>query len=327
MAYERREYAGAAPATTLNGAISNSTTTITLTDGTGYPTGATGPFWIVVDPTLSTEEKIKCTSRSGNVITATGRGGANGDGTSAVSHTSGAVVKHVFTKTDADEANAHYADTTLDHHTQYSLVAGTRAFTGLTAIAAIAGSSAVGDAASAGTGNTLARANHVHGREAFATPSATSRPGDAAGAGSATTVPHSDHAHAREAFGTNTVAADQTRSTPGGTYGDLATVGPTVPSLTTGTAALVILQATMYSSTVGEVANMSFTVSGATTLAASDTRRLTYTVPIASAQLGACAAIPVTLTAGSNTFAAKYATGAGNTVHFLDRSLTVIPLN
>lgn len=324
MTHERRETAGAAPATTLNGAITNSATSCALTDGTGYPTGAVGPFFLVFDPGLSLEEKVKPTARSGNNITGMTRGA---DGTSAVAHASGAVVKHVFTKTDADEANAHYADATLDHHTQYSLVAGTRAFTGLTAIAAIAGSSAVGDAASAGTGNTLARANHVHGREAFATPSGTSRPGDAAAAGSATTVPHSDHTHAREAFGTNTVATDQTRSTPGGTYGDLATVGPTVSSLTTGTSALVILQATMYSSTVGEVANMSFTVSGATTLAASDTRRLTYTVPIASAQLGACAAIPVTLTAGINTFAAKYATGAGNVVHFLDRSLTVIPLN
>lgn len=166
MAYERREYAGAAPATTLNGAISNSTTTITLTDGTGYPTGATGPFWIVVDPALSTEEKIKCTSRTGNVITATGRGGANGDGTSAVSHTSGAVVKHVFTKTDADEANAHYADTALDHHTQYhntarhvavSHVIGTHLPTPATPTTV-----EIGTAASAGTTGPAAAEDHAH---------------------------------------------------------------------------------------------------------------------------------------------------------------------
>jgi hypothetical protein len=328
MAYERREYAGAAPATTLNGAINNSATTITLTDGTGYPTGATGPFWIVVDPTLSTEEKIKCTSRSSNTITATGRGGANGDGTSAVSHSSGAVVKHVWTKTDADEANAHYADATLDHHTQYSLVAGTRAFTGLTAIAAIAGSSAVGDAASAGTGNTLARANHVHGREAFGTPSGTERPGTANAAGAATTVARSDHAHGMFTAGTATVATDQSRTAT--SYGDLTTAGPTVSSLTTGTLALVILQAGMYTATSGENPRMSFTVSGATTIAADDARNL-HMVMVAdgsnTGDVSLCAAIPVTLTAGSNTFQAKYASSSGNAVHFLNRSLTVIPLN
>lgn len=328
MAYERRQYSGNAPATTLSAGINNSVTSIGVTDGTGYPDGSVGPFFICIDRGLATEEKVKCSARSSNTITASTRGA---DGTTAFSHSSGANVEHVITKTDADEANAHYADTALDHHTQYhnttrhaavSHVIGTH----LPAPAAPT-TSALADAAATGSSTSSARADHTHGRESFGTPSTTHRPGTANAGGAATTPARSDHTHAMATTGTATVATDQTRSTPGGTYGDLATVGPTVSSLTTGTSALVILQATMYSSTVGEVANMSFTVSGATTLAADDARRLTFMIPIASAQLGACAAIPVTLTAGSNTFTAKYATGAGNVVHFLDRSLTVIPLN
>jgi hypothetical protein len=63
------------------------------------------------------------------------------------------------------------------------------------------GNSAIGDAAAAGTSASVARADHVHGREAAGTAGA-SAVGDTAAAGSATTVARSDHRHSREAFGT-----------------------------------------------------------------------------------------------------------------------------
>jgi hypothetical protein len=62
------------------------------------------------------------------------------------------------------------------------------------------GSSAVGDAAAAGSASTAARSDHVHGREAFGAP-ASSAVGDTTANGTATTVARSDHKHAREAFG------------------------------------------------------------------------------------------------------------------------------
>jgi hypothetical protein len=53
--------------------------------------------------------------------------------------------------------------------------------------------SAVADAAAAGSSTSASRADHKHGREAFASPVATAPTGNSAG--TATTVPHSDHVH------------------------------------------------------------------------------------------------------------------------------------
>lgn len=191
----RKMYAGGAPATTLNGGINSTTTTIVVTSGTGYPSGSTGNFWIVIDRGLAAEEKVLCSATAGNTITAVDRTSAgNRDGTTNATHATAAVVEHCFAAQDADEANAHINTTTDDNHTQYSLVAGTRAFTGVTAIAnSTPTTSAVGDAAAIGSGNVLARSTHVHGREAFATPVAV---GAANAAGAAATVPRSDHVHA-----------------------------------------------------------------------------------------------------------------------------------
>jgi len=119
----RRSYSGNAPATTLNGGISAAALSIVVTSGTGFPAGGgAGPFFIVIDRGLAAEEKVLCDSISGATITvnASGRGA---DGTPAATHASGAVVEHCFTKTDADEANAHVNDTTTDVHPQYTTTA------------------------------------------------------------------------------------------------------------------------------------------------------------------------------------------------------------
>ena len=96
----RREYKGGASSTTLNGAFSAGATTATITANTGWPT--TGPFYAVVDPGTSSEEKIYVGSISSTSLSSITRGV---DGTSDVNHSDGAIIYPVFTAIDADEAN------------------------------------------------------------------------------------------------------------------------------------------------------------------------------------------------------------------------------
>jgi hypothetical protein len=105
MAYAaRRSYAGAAPACTLTNAITSGDTSALLTgDVTNWNSTAGGAFFMVIDPGLSTEEKVLVISRSGSSLSSITRGV---DGTTATSHSAGATCYPVFTATDADQANA-----------------------------------------------------------------------------------------------------------------------------------------------------------------------------------------------------------------------------
>lgn len=96
----RREYKGAATPTTISAGITNSATSVSITDATNWPTGS---FSFVIDPGLAGEEKLLATSRSGTVITVTTRGY---DNTTAASHSAGAITYPVPTAIDFDEANA-----------------------------------------------------------------------------------------------------------------------------------------------------------------------------------------------------------------------------
>jgi len=115
----RRSYEGAAQAAQLTTTLGGSTANLTIycDDLTNWPTG-TGdrPFFIVIDRGKATEEKILCASRAGNILTVYNSGLVNGraaDDTSITAHSSNAVIEHVFTATDADEANAHVNTSTL----------------------------------------------------------------------------------------------------------------------------------------------------------------------------------------------------------------------
>ncbi len=109
-AVTRRSYAGAAPACTLTSSITSGDTTASLTGTvTNWPTTAGGPFHMVIDPGLSTEEKVLVGSRSTGSLSSITRGV---DGTTAVSHSAGATCYPVFTATDADEANTFTATMT-----------------------------------------------------------------------------------------------------------------------------------------------------------------------------------------------------------------------
>lgn len=64
-----------------------------------------------------------------------------------------------------------------------------------TPVGAVAGASAVGDAAAAGVLNTISRSDHKHSREAFGTVVTETTFGQASANGVATTISHSDHTH------------------------------------------------------------------------------------------------------------------------------------
>ena len=99
-AFTRRQYAGAAAATTISAGINTSDTTCSLTATTGWPSSAGVPFYVVIDPGTSAEEKCSATI-SGSTLTLT----RAQDDTSASSHSAGAPIYPVFTANDADEAN------------------------------------------------------------------------------------------------------------------------------------------------------------------------------------------------------------------------------
>ena len=99
-AYTRRQYAGAAAATTITVGINSAETTCTLASTTGFPSSAGVPFYVVIDPGTSSEEKCSATI-SGSTLTIT----RAQDDTTAVAHSAGATIYPVFTANDADEAN------------------------------------------------------------------------------------------------------------------------------------------------------------------------------------------------------------------------------
>lgn len=121
----------------------------------------------------------------------------------------------------------------------------------------------------------------------------------------------------------NILTVETTTST---TYTDLATVGPAV-TLTTGANALVIVTASLSNSgsAVSNFNLMGYAVSGASTVAATDNTALSATSNPANSETQMSMATVVGLTAGSNTFTAKYKVGAG-TGSFSRRVITVIPL-
>lgn len=115
------------------------------------------------------------------------------------------------------------------------------------------------------------------------------------------------------------VATSQTETST--SYDDLSTPGPAV-TVTTGTSARVTVTARIKNSGVN-LTRMSFAISGATTVAADDTRSLEHE---GTNWMRASATYTVTgLTPGSNTFTAKYKVAAG-TGTFEDREILVEPI-
>lgn len=150
----RRYYSSTAVATTLTGSITNATTSIPVAATTGFP--GTTPFTLIFDEGTASEEVVTITNVSGLNLTAT-RGQ---DGTSAVSHSAGATVKHGVSARDFDEPNAFLnAGGTVGGNTTIS---GTIAATGLAGSLLSATNGAALGTAGPGTATVPARADHVH---------------------------------------------------------------------------------------------------------------------------------------------------------------------
>ncbi len=114
---------------------------------------------------------------------------------------------------------------------------------------------------------------------------------------------------------TATVATSETETNTA--YDDMTTAGPAV-TLTTGDAVLVTVTAALFNS-AGNQTSMSWAVSGASTIAAADSRSIQWngTVEVRFSQT-----FLQSVTAGSNTFTAKYRVTAG-TGTFSDRDIIV----
>lgn len=202
MAYEDRSYSGNAVPATLTANISNVATTIPISTSTGWPDGTSGPFHVGIATAAAPNdyiEVIRISGRTGlnltvQTVPVNGRGW---DGTTAAAHLTGAVIRHVFTATDADESNQHIVNTGLDHHTQYLTVArhdlSARHGFGVLPTAGTPSTSVVGDTAASGASNNVARVDHKHARESFGSPVSA---GPVNGDGVATSLPRSDHLHA-----------------------------------------------------------------------------------------------------------------------------------
>lgn len=125
-------------------------------------------------------------------------------------------------------------------------------------------------------------------------------------------------------FGIAAATVSTSQTTTSTTYTNLATVGPSV-TVDTGTKALVVVTFEGFSSTVAAWNRMSYVVSGASSIAAADSRSAWFATPSGGGASVIGIGYHTNLTAGSNTFTAKYRVSAG-TGTFANRNIFVIPL-
>lgn len=112
-------YSNTAIQTTLSGNISGAATSLTVAATTGFP--STTPYVLALDYGAATEELVVVTAVGGTTLTVT-RGFS---GTSAQSHSIGAVVRHVVNAQDLTDFRTHEAATTSVHGVTGALVGAT----------------------------------------------------------------------------------------------------------------------------------------------------------------------------------------------------------
>lgn len=117
------------------------------------------------------------------------------------------------------------------------------------------------------------------------------------------------------------VTSEGTTST---SYADLATAGPSVTLTSAGSLALVLLYCGSYCTTSAFIGQaMSFAVSGATTLAASDANGRIVTTNNAGFGFNTSAWALIPITPGSNTYTAKYKVASATSCVFHNRRIYV----
>ena len=104
-----RYYSAIAQDTTLASGITNAANSMTVSALVGFP--ASFPYVVAVDYNAANEELILVTNAVGTTLTIT-RGF---NGSTAVSHSAGAVVRHVIVAQDLTDAQTHYDATTSVH--------------------------------------------------------------------------------------------------------------------------------------------------------------------------------------------------------------------
>jgi hypothetical protein len=97
-----RQYRSTVEAKTLSAGINSSVTSITLNSVTTLP--STYPYTLVIDPDTATEEIVTVTANAGGTTLTVVRGQ---DGTSGQEHNPAAVVKHMITARDLQDAQNH----------------------------------------------------------------------------------------------------------------------------------------------------------------------------------------------------------------------------
>jgi hypothetical protein len=111
-----RYYSSTAVDTTLTAAVSSGGVSISVATTSGFPTSY--PYTLAIDYDTASEELVDVTAASGTTLTVVrGR-----DGTPAVAHDAGAVVKHVISGRDLREAQEHIAATEEVHGVTGSVV-------------------------------------------------------------------------------------------------------------------------------------------------------------------------------------------------------------
>jgi hypothetical protein len=103
--------------------------------------------------------------------------------------------------------------------------------------------------------------------------------------------------------------------------------GPSV-TVTTGTKAMVWIGSQLRNSVAGTASQVSYAVSGATTIAADDQWAITFAPATAGGlgQFGGPPSMQSSLTPGSNTFTLNYKVAGASTGTFAYRAILVIPL-
>lgn len=110
-----RHYSSTFADTTLVGDITNSSLSLSVASASGAPTV---PFPLVLGPGTASEEMVDVTAVAGSVLTVT-RGV---DGTTAVSHTNGTVIRHAHSARDFNEQSTHSNAITAVHGVAVTVV-------------------------------------------------------------------------------------------------------------------------------------------------------------------------------------------------------------
>jgi len=105
--YILKSYDGGAETTTLTSPFTVSGTTLVVANGSTFPDGSSGPFVVVVDRGLATEEKFLIDTTTGTNGTTFNIQQDAYDGTSASSHAVGATVEHCLDAYSLEQANRY----------------------------------------------------------------------------------------------------------------------------------------------------------------------------------------------------------------------------